>query len=115
LITDGNEKTLNVIYNNIPQYAKMYANLSDETEIMQLTERIKQWYFNDKPCTQESVVFLIQFLSDFFFKLPIKELVNIRRKKKQALTYLYKFSYVGSQVTTVRLLKNPLCMLGKLA
>ncbi|RLU22070.1 hypothetical protein DMN91_006450 [Ooceraea biroi] len=111
-LKDTEEITVKTIYGNIPRYVEKFINSSDPKKVMQLTEHVKQWYFNDKPCTENSFPFIIQFLGDIFFGLPTKELVNRRRKRKQAPTYLYTFSYIGSQITSTKLMGHVLPIIG---
>ena len=82
---------------------------------MQLTERAKQWYFNNKPFTEENVPCLLRCLSDVYFDIAIKTFTDKRRKRKQALTYLYRFSYIGNEMTTTRLMGIKLALCGNCA
>lgn len=101
---DQSEKTVNMIYEDLPYHIRKLVNVQDPKELMRMTERTKQWYFNGKPCTGNRVTSLIQCLSDIFIKIPIIEFVNSRRKRKEAVTYCYQFSYMGNQTTYTRLM-----------
>lgn len=79
---------------------------------MQLTEQIKQRYFHNKPFTEESIPSIIRCLSDMYFNIPIEDFVDKRRKKKQMPTYLYRFSYVGNQMTETKLDGNKFTTIG---
>jgi len=86
--------------------------LKDSTKVTQLTERIKEWYFNGKPCTENSVLSIIQCMSDIKMNIPVSEFINNRRKKKEALTYFYKFFYVGNETSITRAKGRNLAMIG---
>ncbi|XP_026826028.1 esterase E4 isoform X4 [Ooceraea biroi] len=103
-LDDPSEKTLKIIYEDLPHHVRKVRNLQDPVKILQLTERAKQWYFNGKSCTKNSVSSIIQCMSDIYMNIPIIEFVNSRRKRKEAVTYFYKFSYIGGQTTTKHML-----------
>ncbi|XP_026826027.1 esterase E4 isoform X3 [Ooceraea biroi] len=110
---DPSEKTLKMLYEDLPNHVRKVRNLQDPVKILQLTERAKQWYFNGKSCTKNSVSSIIQCMSDIYMNIPIIEFVNSRRKRKEAVTYFYKFSYVGNQTTTKQImLGNKVIMYG---
>ncbi|EZA62846.1 Esterase FE4, partial [Ooceraea biroi] len=103
-LDDSSEKTLKMLYEDLPHHVRKVGNLQDPVKIAQLTERAKQWYFNGKPCTENSVPSIIQCMSDIYMNIPTTEFVNSRRKKKEAVTYFYKFSYIGDQTTTKQMM-----------
>jgi len=100
------------MYTDLPRYIENFTNLQNPQKIMQLTERVKQQYFNNKPFTKESIPSIVRCLSDLHFNIPIEYFVDKRRKIKQASTYFYKFSYVGNQMTETRHMKNELSTIG---
>lgn len=103
---DISEATLQRIYENIPRYVEEFLGSTDPKRILPLTERVKKWYFNDKPCTKYSLPFVIKFLSDVYFNIPAKELAD-RRRKRNAPTYFYVFSYVGSEMVFTKYVDLP--------
>ncbi|XP_011630754.1 esterase E4-like [Pogonomyrmex barbatus] len=103
-LKDISQPTLNIMYADIPRYMENFINSQDSEKITQLTDRVKQHYFHNNPFTEENIPSIIQWLSDIHFKLPVKDFVNKRRKKDQASTYFYEFSYVGSQKTPTKLM-----------
>ncbi|EZA47956.1 Para-nitrobenzyl esterase [Ooceraea biroi] len=112
LSKDSSENTLKLIYQDLEYHVRNARNLQDPVKMAQLMERIKQWYFNGKPCTENSILSIIQCMSDIYINIPTTEFVNSRRKKKEAVTYFYKFSYVGSQITTKHMLGRKVPMIG---
>ncbi|XP_026827085.1 uncharacterized protein LOC105286018 [Ooceraea biroi] len=111
-LKDSSENTLKLIYQDLEYHVRNARNLQDPVKMAQLMERIKQWYFNGKPCTENSILSIIQCMSDIYINIPTTEFVNSRRKKKEAVTYFYKFSYVGSQITTKHMLGRKVPMIG---
>jgi len=75
---------------------------------MQLMERIKEWYFNGKPCDENSGLSMIKCMSDILFHIPITEFVNSRRKNKKALTYFYNFSYASDETMITKTMRRKL-------
>jgi len=65
-----------MIYEDLPYYVHDIKKLQDPTKVMQLTERIKEWYFNGKPCTEYSVPSIIQCMSDILMNIPVTEFIN---------------------------------------
>jgi len=97
------------MYTDLPLYIQNFTNSQNALKIIQLTKRIKEKYFNNKSeFTVESIPSIIRFLSDLHFNIPIEDFVDMRRKRKQAPTYFYKFSYIGDQMTMTKLLGNKL-------
>ncbi|XP_036144784.1 esterase E4 isoform X2 [Monomorium pharaonis] len=109
---DTSEKILRRMYAELPRYIEAFINSQNSEKIMELTERVKHQYFHNRPFTEESIPSIIRFLSDIHFDIPIQEFVDKRRKKKQALTYFYTFSYVGNQMTETKLMGNKLTTIG---
>ncbi|KYM80814.1 Esterase E4 [Atta colombica] len=108
-LRDTSEETLKTMYTDLPLYIQNFTNSQNALKIMQLTKRIKEKYFNNKSeFTVESIPSIIRFLSDLHFNIPIEDFVDMRRKRKQAPTYFYKFSYIGDQMTITKLLGNKL-------
>lgn len=100
------------MYADLPRCIENFINSQNPKKITQLTEQVKQQYFHNKPFTEESIPSIIQFLSDIHFNIPTNDFVDKRRKRKQAPTYFYKFSYVGNQMTQTRLMGNKLTTIG---
>lgn len=113
LLTDTSEEFLNAKYADIELLLKKFTNSQDSEKITRLTEQVKQHYFHDKSFTKESIPSFVQFLSDLWFSIPVKNFVNNQRRKKQAPIYYYNFSYVGNEMTITKLLLNNLPMIGK--
>jgi len=101
-----------MIYENLPYYVHDIKKLQDPIKVKQLTERIKEWYFNGKPCTKNSVLSIIQCMSDIIMNIPVSEFINNRRKKKEALTFFYKFFYVSNETSITRAVGRNLAMIG---
>lgn len=100
------------MYADLPRYIENFMNSQNPKKITQLIEQVKQRYFDNKPFTEESIPSIIRLLSDIHFNIPTDDFVDKRRKRKQASTYFYKFSYVGNQMTQTRLMGNKLTTIG---
>lgn len=111
-LKDTSEKNLKTMYTDLPRYIENLTSIQNPSKIMQLTERVKQRYFNNKPFAEENIPSIIRCLSDIHFNIATEDFVDKRRKKKQAPTYFYKFSYVGNQMTQTRLMGNKFTALG---
>ncbi|XP_012216886.1 esterase E4 [Linepithema humile] len=111
-LKDTSENTLKTQYEDLPRKIQTLTDSEDPQKIMQLTERAKQWYLNNKPFTEENIPSLLRLLSDIYFDIAIKTFTDKRRKRKQAPAYLYKFSYIGNEMTTTRLNGNKLALCG---
>ncbi|EFN64026.1 Esterase E4 [Camponotus floridanus] len=109
---DTSEEFLNAKYADIELLLKKLTNSQDSEKITRLTEQVKQHYFHNKSFTKESIPSFVQFLSDLWFSIPVKNFVNNQRKKKQSPIYHYNFSYVGNEMTITKLLLNNLPMIG---
>ncbi|XP_020293908.1 esterase E4-like [Pseudomyrmex gracilis] len=110
-IRDTDKKFLEAKEAEIPNYVAKVANTQDPEKIKQLTELINQRYFQTKP-SSENMMPYIRFWSDLHFDIPAKSLADYRRKKNQAPTYLYRFSYVGDEITSTKLMGNKFASLG---
>ncbi|XP_011705980.1 PREDICTED: esterase FE4-like [Wasmannia auropunctata] len=111
-LKDTSEKALKTIYTDLPRIIENFTNSQDLEKIIQLTERVKQRYFNNIPFTEKSIPSIIRCLSDLHLDIPTKDFVDKQRKKKQAPIYFYKFSYVGNQMTQTKFMGNKLTTLG---
>ncbi|XP_039306920.1 esterase E4 isoform X2 [Solenopsis invicta] len=111
-LKDTSEKTLKTMYEDLPRHIENFLNSQNQKKIIEVTERVKQQYFHNKPFTEENIPSIIRCLSDIHFNIPTKDFVNKRRKKKQALTFFYQFSYVGNQMTQTRLTENKWTTIG---
>lgn len=100
------------MYEDLPRYVENFINSQNPKKIMHLTERIKQKYFRNKPFTEENVPSIIRWLSDMHFNIPIEDFVDKRRRREQAPTYFYKFSYVGNEMTETKLGENKFTAIG---
>lgn len=111
MFADTDKKFLEAKEAEIPNYVAKVANTQDPEKIKQLTELINQRYFQTKP-SSENMMPYIRFWSDLHFDIPAKSLADYRRKKNQAPTYLYRFSYVGDEITSTKLMGNKFASLG---
>jgi hypothetical protein len=98
-----------MLYNLLPRCVEIFTgNSENSTKAMQLMERIKEWYFNGKPCDENSGLSMIKCMSDILFHIPITEFVNSRRKNKKALTYFYNFSYASDETMITKTMRRKL-------
>ncbi|KAG5329467.1 ESTE Esterase, partial [Acromyrmex charruanus] len=108
-LRNTSEETLKTLYTDLPLCMKNFTNSQNSQKITHLTKRVKEKYFNNQSeFTVESIPSIIRFLSDLHFNIPIEDFVDMRRKRKQAPTYMYKFSYIGDQMTLTKLFGNKL-------
>lgn len=68
-------------------------------KMTRLVKRFKERYFNNEPVlTARNIPSIVKFMSDVHITTGVKIFAdNRRKKKKQAATYLYQFSFVGNQ------------------
>ncbi|XP_018339347.1 PREDICTED: esterase E4-like [Trachymyrmex septentrionalis] len=108
-LRDISENNLKTMYADLPLFVENFTNSKNSSKIERLTKQVKEKYFNDKSeFTADSIPSIIRFLSDLHFNIPIEDFVDMRRKRKHAPTYFYKFSYIGDQMTLTKVLGNKL-------
>ncbi|XP_043501481.1 esterase E4-like [Polistes fuscatus] len=105
-LKNNSEEDLKRMDQNLNYYIEQLAISKEPEKIDRLVKDVRNYYFgNDKPITKEAIPSLISFMSDIFFCHPTNIIVDDRRKRKCAPTYLYKFSYVGDETTITQLLR----------
>ncbi|KAK2587834.1 hypothetical protein KPH14_003932 [Odynerus spinipes] len=102
--TDPSDEGLKKIENLLQQHVERYATTNDPDKIAQLMRDVRKHFFGDKPITKEDIPAMIKLLSDIYMICPVNDVVDDRRKRNTAPTYLYQFSYVGDEVTLTDIL-----------
>lgn len=104
---DTSEEDLKTMDKTLKSHIAKLAISKEPEKIDRLLKDVKNYYFDkDEPLSKENIPSLISLLSDIYFCCPINMIADDRRKRECAPTYLYKFSYVGNEVTITHLLKT---------
>nr|KAF7425044.1 hypothetical protein H0235_007482 [Vespula pensylvanica] len=106
-LKDTSEGDLKTMDKTLKNHIAKLAISKEPEKIDRLLKDVKNYYFdNEEPLSKENIPSLISLLSDIYFCCPINMIADDRRKRECAPTYLYKFSYVGDEVTITHLLKT---------
>lgn len=98
---------MKIMDKTLRSHVEKLAISKDPEKIDRLMKDVKNYYFgNEEPLTKEAIPSLIRLLSDIYFCCPTNMVVEDRRKRECAPTYLYKFSYIGDETTITRLLRT---------
>ncbi|XP_035718383.1 esterase FE4-like [Vespa mandarinia] len=105
-LKNTSEEGLKIIDKMLKNYIAKLAISKEPEKIDRLVKDVKNYYFgNDEPLTKEAIPSLISLLSDIYFCCPINMIADDRRKRECAPTYLFKFSYIGDEMTITHLLQ----------
>ncbi|CAK9831424.1 Esterase FE4 [Anthophora retusa] len=98
-LKNNSEVTMNIHNQYLPLHVKNLAAVKKlgTAEIQKLTNRAKRWYFDGKPISTKNIASFIEFMTDVYFSVPAKVLLEKRIKQMSSPTYFYRYSYVGKE------------------
>ncbi|KAJ4438845.1 hypothetical protein ANN_14798, partial [Periplaneta americana] len=76
----------------VPKFLKLERNSKKSKEVAQ---KIKKFYFGDKPVSQETLLEYIDLSSDMWFVARIHQTVRLHSSKSSAPVYYYQFTFEG--------------------
>ncbi|XP_053994650.1 esterase FE4-like [Hylaeus volcanicus] len=85
----------------LPDYVKILGRHKHlgSAKLEELMEFVKDHYFNGQPISSNMMEQFLRFVTDIYFTVPMRKYIEDRVKRTSAPTYLYKFSYVGNEMT----------------
>ncbi|XP_063890778.1 pyrethroid hydrolase Ces2a isoform X1 [Helicoverpa armigera] len=67
----------------------------------EVANKIKKFYFGDKPVDKENILKYIDFFSDVFFTYPVLRAVKLHAEAGNNQVYLYEYSFVDDETPVV--------------
>ncbi|KAG7212446.1 hypothetical protein KM043_012761 [Ampulex compressa] len=75
------------------KFVPLDLNITDSSEMKQVGESLRNFYFGDKPTTVDSIEEYAMLLSDLYFDAGLRISADIMSKRNSAPIYEYLFSY----------------------
>ncbi|KAG6453272.1 hypothetical protein O3G_MSEX008074 [Manduca sexta] len=95
------EKWKNGMNENFANYLPPDLIFKDKREKEEVAKVIKQFYFNDRPVSNDNILSYINYFSDIFFTTPILLSIKMHLENGHDQIYLYEYSFADKNVALI--------------
>ncbi|XP_043265338.1 esterase FE4-like [Colletes gigas] len=102
-VDDTEEETIEYCNINLPDLVKIIGQLRKlgPAEFQELLTAVKNQHFNGQPITSDKIEIFIRFITYVLFVAPLKLYIKDRLERTSTPSYIYRFSYVGTESTII--------------
>lgn len=100
------EKWKSLMNEKFSNFLPADLNIGNEIEMEEVANKIKRFYFGDKPVDDDTILAFVDYFGDVLFAYPILRSVKFQVEAGNREVYLYEYSYVDDSTPIVPYTNN---------